>query len=44
VTPFLEQYVQPYIERILSPSLSYGAAPAEPEAPPKVSQAPESRP
>lgn len=44
VTPFLEQYVQPYIERILSPSLSYDAAPAEPEAPPKVSQAPESRP
>jgi len=44
VTPFLEQYVQPYIERILSPSLSYDAGPAEPEAPPKVSQAPESRP
>jgi translocation and assembly module TamB len=44
VTPFLEQYVQPYIERILSPSLSYDAAPAEPEAPPKVSQASESRP
>ena len=44
VTPFLEQYVQPYIEGILSPSSSYDAAPAEPEVPPKVSQAPESRP
>jgi len=29
VTPFLEIYVQPYLERILSPSLRYDAAPAE---------------
>ena len=39
VTPFLEQYVQPYIERILSPSLFYDAVPAESDGPPKVSQA-----
>jgi translocation and assembly module TamB len=39
VTPFLEQYIQPYIERILSPSLFYEAVPAESDDPPKVSQA-----
>jgi hypothetical protein len=44
VTPFLEQYVQPYIEAILSPRLSYEAAPTEPDAPPKVSRAPETLP
>ncbi len=44
VTPFLEQYVQPYIEQIFSPTLSYDAAPTEAVAPPKVSQAPENRP
>ena len=49
VTPFLEQYVQPYLERIFAPRLSYDAAPAEAKASPAeeaspISQAPESRP
>jgi hypothetical protein len=29
VTPFMEQYVQPYIERISSPSLIYDVTPTE---------------
>ena len=38
VTPFLEQYVQPYIERIFSPSLMYEEAPPELDRAPRVSQ------
>ncbi|MGB5810424.1 MAG: hypothetical protein WBG86_07840, partial [Polyangiales bacterium] len=42
VTPFLEQYVQPYIELILSPSLRYDAERVQPAGAPRVSQRPES--
>ncbi|MEM7135208.1 MAG: hypothetical protein AAF500_01445 [Myxococcota bacterium] len=40
VTPFLEQYVQPYLERLLSPSLTYEDATAASGKTPRMSQAP----
>ncbi|MEM7436881.1 MAG: hypothetical protein AAF436_17135, partial [Myxococcota bacterium] len=40
VTPFLEQYVQPYLERLLSPSLTYEEETAESGQTPRISQAP----
>ncbi|MGB8328714.1 MAG: hypothetical protein WCE62_01205, partial [Polyangiales bacterium] len=44
VTPFLEQYVQPYIERIFTPSLMYQEAPPEIDGAIKVSERSGGRP
>ncbi len=43
VTPFLEQYVQPYIERILSPSLKGIVPPPEGRSTQEISMRPEVR-
>ncbi|MEM9728472.1 MAG: hypothetical protein AAF997_07800 [Myxococcota bacterium] len=44
VTPFLEQYVQPYLERVFSPSLLYQEPPPDIEDAPQVSRASEVSP